>query len=159
MSLFHSIKDLGLTVEEVDKLTGTVLGRQKSATFRTADVVGLDTLVLVSNGVKDNCPDDEENKLFALPDFISKMVDNKWLGSKTGQGFYKKTKDENGKTQILSLDLETLEYKAQKRVKFPTLDMAKPIDDLEKRTRSEEHTSELQSRPHLVCRLLLEKKN
>src|SRR5690554_7875068 len=62
------------------------------------------------------------------------MVDNKWLGSKTGQGFYKKTKDENGKTQILSLDLETLEYKAQKRVKFPTLDMAKPIDDLEKRT-------------------------
>lgn len=134
MSLFNSVKDLGLTVEEIDKLTGTVLGRQKSATFRTADVVGLDTLVLVSNGVKDNCPDDEENKLFELPDFISKMVENKWLGSKTGQGFYKKTKDENGKTEILSLDLETLEYKSQKRVSFPTLDMAKPIDDLEKRT-------------------------
>jgi len=134
MSLFHSIKDLGLTVEEVDRLTGTVLGRQKSATFRTADVVGLDTLVLVANGVKDNCPDDEENKLFELPDFIGKMVENKWLGSKTDQGFYKKTKDENGKTEILSLDLETLEYKSQKRVSFPTLDMAKPIDDLEKRT-------------------------
>ncbi|PWH85132.1 3-hydroxyacyl-CoA dehydrogenase/enoyl-CoA hydratase family protein [Brumimicrobium oceani] len=134
MSLFHSVKELGLTVEEIDKLTGTVLGRQKSATFRTADVVGLDTLVLVANGVKDNCPDDEENKLFELPEFISKMVDSKWLGSKTGQGFYKKTKDENGKTEILSLDLETLEYKSQKRVKFPTLDMAKPIDDLEKRT-------------------------
>lgn len=134
MSLFHSIKDLGLTVEEIDRLTGTVLGRQKSATFRTADVVGLDTLVLVSNGVKDNCPDDEENKLFELPDFIGKMVENKWLGSKTGQGFYKKSKDENGKTEILSLDLETLEYKSQKRVSFPTLDMAKPIDDLEKRT-------------------------
>ncbi|WP_107038492.1 3-hydroxyacyl-CoA dehydrogenase/enoyl-CoA hydratase family protein [Brumimicrobium mesophilum] len=134
MSLFHSVKELGLTVEEIDKLTGTVLGRQKSATFRTADVVGLDTLVLVSNGVKDNCPDDEESELFGLPDFISKMVENKWLGSKTGQGFYKKTKDENGKTEILSLDLETLEYKSQKRVKFPTLDMAKPIDDLEKRT-------------------------
>jgi 3-hydroxyacyl-CoA dehydrogenase len=134
MSLFNSVKDLGLTVEEIDKLTGTVLGRQKSATFRTADVVGLDTLVLVSNGVKDNCPNDEENKLFELPDFISKMVENKWLGSKTGQGFYKKTKDENGKTEILSLDLETLEYKSQKRVSFPTLDMAKPIDDLEKRT-------------------------
>src|SRR5690554_6128396 len=133
MSLFHSIKDLGLTVEEVDKLTGTVLGRQKSATFRTADVVGLDTLVLVSNGEKDNCPDDEENKLFALPDFIGKMVDNKWLGSKTGQGFYKKTKDENGKTQILSLDLDTLEYKAQKRVKFLTLYMTKPNDYLVKR--------------------------
>src|SRR5690554_1009085 len=134
MSLFHSIKDLGLTVEEVERLTGTVLGRQKSATFRTADVVGLDTLVLVANGVKDNCPDDEENKLFELPDFIGKMVENKWLGSKTDQGFYKKTKDENGKTEILSLDLETLEYKSQKRVSFPTLDIAKPIDELEKRT-------------------------
>ncbi|RFC55570.1 3-hydroxyacyl-CoA dehydrogenase/enoyl-CoA hydratase family protein [Brumimicrobium aurantiacum] len=134
MSLFHSVKDLGLTVEEIDKLTGTVLGRQKSATFRTADVVGLDTLVLVANGVKDNCPDDEENKVFELPDFISKMVDNKWLGSKTGQGFYKKTKDENGKKTILSLDLDTMEYTPQKRVKFPTLDMAKPVDDLAKRT-------------------------
>ncbi|PKR79668.1 3-hydroxyacyl-CoA dehydrogenase [Brumimicrobium salinarum] len=134
MSLFHSIKELDLTVEEVDKLTGTVLGRQKSATFRTADVVGLDTLVLVANGVKDNCPKDEENNLFELPDFISKMVDNKWLGSKSGQGFYKKTKDENGKRKILSLDLNTLEYTDQKKVKFPTLDMAKPIDDLEKRT-------------------------
>ena len=100
MSLFHSVKELGLTVEEIDKLTGTVLGRQKSATFRTADVVGLDTLVLVSNGVKDNCPDDEENELFGLPDFISKMVENKWLGSKTGQGFYKKTKDENGRAMV-----------------------------------------------------------
>src|SRR5690554_3676440 len=127
MSLFNSINELDLTVEEVDKLTGTVLGRAKSATFRTADVVGLDTLVLVANGVKDNCPDDEENAIFKMPD-------NKWLGSKTKQGFYKKIKGEDGKSVILSLDLKTLEYKEQKRVKFATLDMVKPIDDLTKRT-------------------------
>src|SRR5690554_4259309 len=86
MSLFNSINELDLTVEEVDKLTGTVLGRAKSATFRTADVVGLDTLVLVANGVKDNCPDDEENAIFKMPDYIGKMLDNKWLGSKTKIG-------------------------------------------------------------------------
>ncbi len=134
-SLFHNIKELGLTIEEVDKLTGKILGRAKSATFRTADVVGLDTLVLVANGVHDNCPDDEENDLFELPDFINKMVENKWLGSKSGQGFYKKTKDENGKRKILSLDLDTLEYRDKKKVKFATFDMAKPIDDLAKRTK------------------------
>ncbi|HLW39800.1 MAG TPA: 3-hydroxyacyl-CoA dehydrogenase/enoyl-CoA hydratase family protein [Brumimicrobium sp.] len=134
MSLFNSINELDLTVEEVDKLTGTVLGRAKSATFRTADVVGLDTLVLVANGVKDNCPEDEENALFTMPDYIGKMLENKWLGSKTNQGFYKKTKGKDGKSEILSLDLKTLEYKEQKRVKFPTLDMVKPIDDLTKRT-------------------------
>lgn len=134
MSLFNSINELDLTVEEVDKLTGTVLGRAKSATFRTADVVGLDTLVLVANGVKDNCPDDEENAIFKMPDYIGKMLDNKWLGSKTKQGFYKKIKGEDGKSVILSLDLKTLEYKEQKRVKFATLDMVKPIDDLTKRT-------------------------
>ena len=134
MSLFHSIKDLGLTIEEVDQLTGKVLGRAKSATFRTADVVGLDTLVHVANGLNENCSDDEEHDLFTLPNFVQKMVDNKWLGSKSGQGFYKKTRDEDGKRKILSLDLDTLEYRDKKRVSFPTLDMAKPIDDLEKRT-------------------------
>lgn len=133
-SLFHTIQSLGLTVEEVDKLTGTILGRAKSATFRTADVVGLDTLVLVANGLNQNCPNDEEHDLFKLPDFISKMVENKWLGSKSGQGFYKKIKDENGKKKILSLNIDTLEYGDQKKVKFPTLDMAKPVEDLAKRT-------------------------
>ena len=97
MALFHSVKELGLTVDEVDKLTGPVLGRPKSATFRTADVVGLDTLVLVANGLKENTPNDEANALFTLPDYVGKMIENKWLGSKTKQGFYKKVKDENGK--------------------------------------------------------------
>lgn len=84
-SLFHQVKELGLTIEEVDKLTGPVIGRPKSATFRTVDVVGLDTLVHVANGLYENCPNDEAHELFKLPDFIKTMMDNKWLGSKTGQ--------------------------------------------------------------------------
>lgn len=135
MSLFHAVKDMGLTVDQVDKLTGPVMGRPKSATFRTCDVVGLDTLVHVANGLKANCPDDEEKHLFELPEYISKMVENNWLGSKSGQGFYKKVKDENGASQILSLDLDTLEYTPTERVSFPTLEMTKPIDDLRQRTK------------------------
>lgn len=135
MSLFHSIKEMDLTIEEVDKLTGPVLGRPKSATFRTADVVGLDTLVHVANGLKENCPNDEENSYFELPDYVAKMVENNWIGSKAGQGFYKKTKTAEGKREILSLDLNTLEYREKARVSFPTLDMAKPIDDLKQRTK------------------------
>ncbi len=135
MSLFHSVKELGLTVEEIDKLTGPVMGRPKSATFRTCDVVGMDTLALVAQGVKDNCPNDEESALFELPDFITKMLENKWLGSKTGQGFYKKVKNEDGKSEILVLDLNTMEYRSQEKVKFPTLEMAKPIEDLKQRTK------------------------
>ena len=133
MALFHSVKELGLTVDEVDKLTGPVLGRPKSATFRTADVVGLDTLVLVANGLKENTPNDEANDLFTLPEYVGKMIENKWLGSKTKQGFYKKVKDENGKSQILSLNLSTLEYEPKQRVKFPTLELTKPITDLSQR--------------------------
>jgi 3-hydroxyacyl-CoA dehydrogenase len=135
MALFHAVKEMGFSVSEVDKLSGPILGRPKSATFRTCDVVGLDTLVHVANGLKQNCPDDEEKELFELPDYISKMVDNNWLGSKSGQGFYKKEKDENGKKTILALDLETLEYKKPDKVKFPTLEMAKPIEDLRQRTK------------------------
>jgi 3-hydroxyacyl-CoA dehydrogenase len=135
MALFHLINDMGLSVEEVDKLSGPVLGRPKSATFRTGDVVGLDTLVHVANGVKDSCPKDEENALFELPGYISTMVDNKWLGSKSGQGFYKKVKAADGSSEIQVLDLKTLEYRSQNKVKFPTLDMAKSIDDLNQRTK------------------------
>jgi 3-hydroxyacyl-CoA dehydrogenase len=114
---------MGLTIEEVDKLTGPVIGRPKSATFRTVDVVGLDTLVHVANGIYENCPNDEQHELFKLPDFVNKMMKNKWLGSKTNQGFYKK----EGK-DILSLDLDTLEYRAAKRASFTTLELTKTID-------------------------------
>jgi 3-hydroxyacyl-CoA dehydrogenase len=122
-SLFHQVKQMDLTVEEVDKLTGPVIGRPKSATFRTVDVVGLDTLVHVANGIYENCPDDEAHELFKLPDFINKMVENKWFGSKTGQGFYKK----EGK-EIRTLDLNTLEYRDRKSARFATLELTKTVD-------------------------------
>jgi 3-hydroxyacyl-CoA dehydrogenase len=122
-SLFHQVKEMGLTVEEVDKLTGPVIGRPKSATFRTVDVVGLDTLVHVANGIYENCPTDEAHELFKLPEFVSKMMENKWLGSKTGQGFYKK----EGK-EILTLDLNTLEYRPNKKASFATLELTKTIE-------------------------------
>ncbi|NEN24511.1 3-hydroxyacyl-CoA dehydrogenase [Cryomorpha ignava] len=133
MEIFHLVKELGLSVEDIDKLTGPVIGHAKSATFRTADVVGLDTLVHVANGVKDNCKDDERNAVFAIPDYVQKMVDNKWLGSKSDQGFYKKVKGEGGKSDILSLNLETLEYGEQKKTTFPTLEMTKAESNLAKR--------------------------
>lgn len=128
-SLFHQVKEMGLTVTEVDKLTGPVIGRPKSATFRTVDVVGLDTLVHVANGIYDNCKEDEAHDLFKLPNFIEKMVENKWLGSKTGQGFYKKVKNEDGSSEILELNLDTLEYQKTKKAKFDTLEKTKTIDN------------------------------
>ncbi len=130
MDIAHLVPQLGLTVEEVDKLTGPVIGHPKSATFRTSDVVGLDTMVHVADGVYDNCPNDENRELFKLPDYVQKMNENKWLGDKTGQGFYKKIKDENGKSQILALDLNTFEYKPSQKVKFATLEATKMIADL-----------------------------
>ncbi|MDX1543068.1 MAG: 3-hydroxyacyl-CoA dehydrogenase NAD-binding domain-containing protein [Christiangramia sp.] len=133
MSLFHMVKDMGMTIEEVDKLTGPVIGRQKSATFRTVDVVGLDTLVHVANGLYENVPQDEQHDLFALPDFIDTMMENEWYGSKTGQGFYKKIKKEDGSSEIKSLDLDPMEYRDQKSASFATLEQTKSIDNVEDR--------------------------
>ncbi|HXU28492.1 MAG TPA: 3-hydroxyacyl-CoA dehydrogenase/enoyl-CoA hydratase family protein, partial [Bacteroidia bacterium] len=135
MALLHLVEKMGLTVEEVDKLTGPVLGRPKSATFRTGDVVGLDTLVHVANGLVQNCPNDEAKDLFVLPGYLKKMVENKWLGDKTGQGFYKKVKGADGKSEIQALDLKTLEYKPSQKVKFATLELTKPIDNLKERVK------------------------
>jgi len=133
MALFHLVEEMGLTVDEVDKLTGPVIGRPKSATFRTCDVVGLDTLVHVANGLKAAAPKDEKNNTFLVPDYVSKMVENGWLGSKSKQGFYKKVKGDDGKSQILSLNLKSLEYEPKQKVKFATLEMTKPVDDILKR--------------------------
>ncbi len=134
MSLFHIVDRMGLTVAEVDKLTGPVLGRPKSATFRTCDVVGLDTLVHVANGVRENCPEDEEKEEFALTDYVSGLIDRQWLGAKSGQGFYKKVKN-NGKKEILSLNLKTMEYEPGEKVSFAALTQAKAIEDLTERTK------------------------
>ncbi|MET0571585.1 MAG: 3-hydroxyacyl-CoA dehydrogenase NAD-binding domain-containing protein [Pedobacter agri] len=133
MALLHLVEKLDLTVEEVDKFTGPALGRPKSATFRTSDVVGLDTMIKVAKGLYDNCPDDKAHELFKLPEYVQKMEENKWLGDKTKQGFYKKTKTADGKTEILALDLKTLEYKPQQKVKSATLEMTKPVENLRER--------------------------
>ncbi len=133
MAVFKAMQQLGLNVDEVDTLTGPVLGRPKSATFRTGDVVGLDTLVHVAKDLPANVTDDEAIEIFKLPPFLEKMVENKWLGDKTGQGFYKKIKDEKGKSDILTLNLETMEYGPKVKTKFATIDAAKPVDDLTQR--------------------------
>lgn len=130
MSLFHTVAEMDLTVEEVDKLTGPVIGRPKSATFRTVDVVGLDTLVHVANGIYENCKQDERLELFKLPDFILQMVENKWFGSKTKQGFYKKERAKDGSSEILSLNLNKMDYRSAKKTKFSTLELTKSIDNV-----------------------------
>ncbi|MDO5105147.1 3-hydroxyacyl-CoA dehydrogenase NAD-binding domain-containing protein [Capnocytophaga sp.] len=130
MHIFHTMKSLGLSVSQVDKLTGIVIGRPKSATFRTADLVGLDTLVHVANGLAQNCPNDEAKNTFILPDFIQKMMENQYLGEKTKQGFYKKTASDDGKSEILELNLDTMEYETPKKVSFPTLEITKSIENV-----------------------------
>ncbi|MGB0368953.1 MAG: 3-hydroxyacyl-CoA dehydrogenase family protein, partial [Flavobacteriales bacterium] len=131
-ALFHLVEEMDLTVTEVDKMTGPILGRAKSATFRTCDVVGLDTLVLVAGGLKANCPDDEARATFEMPSYIAKMTENGWLGSKSGQGFFKKDKVD-GKKVIKELNLKTMEYQVPEKVNFPTLKAAKAEDNLRAR--------------------------
>lgn len=127
-------EEMGLTVEEVDKLTSTVVGRPKSGTFRLSDVVGLDTTVNVCNNLKAVLKNDESVSAFELPPVMAKLMENKWLGDKTGQGFYKKVKDEKGKSVILGLDLKTMEYRQPEgKAKFATLEGTKGVDDLGKR--------------------------
>jgi 3-hydroxyacyl-CoA dehydrogenase len=128
LDAMQTMQKLGLTVEETDKLTGPVIGHAKSATLRTSDVVGLDTTINVANGLAQGLPNDEAKDVFVLPDFVKKMGENKWLGDKTGQGFYKKVKGEGGKSEIHALDLNTLEYKPSQKVKFATLELTKTID-------------------------------
>jgi len=133
MLVFSLMRKLGLNIDEVDFLTGPLIGHPKSATFRTADIVGIDTLVNVAKGLYANCPTDESRELYAVPDWLGKMVASKWLGDKTGQGFFKKTRSASGEKEILTLDLDTWEYKTRTKTKFPTIEAAKPIDDLRSR--------------------------
>ena len=139
MSLFGLVDKLGLTIDEVDALTGPIIGRPKSATFRTADVVGIDTLVKVARGVYDNCPADEARDVFNIPSWLNKLVENNWLGDKTGQGFFKKIKipitagspeERKSDKEIQVLDLQKFEYVPRVKAKFATVEAAKPIDDL-----------------------------
>lgn len=133
MAIMNVKEKLKLSIDEIDALTGPIIGRPKSATFRTADVVGIDTLVKVAKGVADNCPDDEARDQFTIPAWLDKMVANNWLGDKTGQGFFKKTKGAAGEKEILTLNLDTMEYGPRVKPKFATVEAAKPIDDLYQR--------------------------
>ncbi len=133
--IYQLTTDIGLRIETVDKLTGPAIGRPKTGTFRLGDLVGHDTAAKVIQGIKDNCPDDEQAGAFTIPKYLQFLLDNNFLGNKTGQGFYKKTKekDDKGRTVILSLNLDTLEYEPQERADLPSLKLAKQIDDLPKR--------------------------
>ena len=136
MAIMNTMEKLQLSIDEIDALTGPIIGRPKSATFRTADVVGIDTLVKVAKGVAENCPDDEAKAMFAIPAWLEKMLTNNWLGDKTGQGFFKKTKGTGGEKEILTLNLQTLEYGPRAKAKFATLEAAKPIEDLKTRLKA-----------------------
>ncbi len=135
MAIFHLMEKIGLNIDEVDALTGPIIGRPKSATFRTADVVGIDTLVKVAKGVADNCPGDEAKEAFNIPNWLGKIVENNWLGDKSGQGFFKKIKG-GAEKEIHVLNLQTLEYGPRVKPKFATIETAKPIDDLKQRLKA-----------------------
>lgn len=133
MAIFQLVEKLGLSVDEIDALTGPIIGRPKSATFRTADVVGIDTLLKVAKGVHDNCPQEEQKNVFQIPTWVNKIVENNWLGDKTGQGFFKKIKGAGGEKDIHTLNLQTLEYAPRQKPKFASVYAAKPVDDLKQR--------------------------
>ena len=133
MVTMQKMREMGLAVEEVDKILGPAMGRPKSAVFRTADLVGIDTLMHVAKNCYDSLVEDEERDIFAAPDYINKMVAAGMLGQKAGKGFYKKGKDEKGGRVILSLDLDTHEYVTQKKVRFRSIGAARKIEDVAKR--------------------------
>lgn len=133
MEVLNVMNELDLNIDEVDKLTGPVIGRPKSATFRTADVVGLDTLIKVANNLYGGLTSDEARDMFKLQAYITNMDEKKWYGDKTGQGFYKKMRGAGGKSEIHTLNLKTMEYAPQAKVKFATLEQTKTIDNLKER--------------------------
>lgn len=133
MSAMHTIEDMGLSVGEVDRMTGPLIGRAKSATFRTMDVVGLDTTVNVANNLYAGLPNDESKEAFKLPNIVKEVHEKGWFGDKSGQGYFKKTKDKNGKKEILELDLKTFEYGPRTRANFKALEAVKEEEDLKKR--------------------------
>lgn len=136
--IFQLTHELGLGIDTADALTGPAIGRPKTGTFRLADLVGMDTAVHVINGMKQNCPDDEQISKMSVPKFLSFLVENKFFGNKSGQGFYKKTgeKDAKGRPVILALNLETLEYAPSQKEKLPILDTLKQIEELPRRIKA-----------------------
>ena len=139
LSMLYTIKamvDDNYTIEEVDLITGTATGKPKSATFRTADLVGLDTIVHVARNLYDAVPKDEMREIFTILPFIETMMKNKWLGDKTKQGFYKKTKGASGEKEVLTLDYTTMEYRQKQKAKFPSIDIGKNIENVSERIKA-----------------------
>src|SRR5215813_11107965 len=132
----RTMLDDGYSFEEVDKITGPAAGRPKTATFRTFDLVGLDVFAHVVKNLHENLPDDPERETFIMPEFVTKMIERGLLGNKTKAGFYQKQKGEGDKREIWTLDAATLEYRPSEKVKLPTLDMAKNIEDLPERIKT-----------------------
>lgn len=128
--------DGGYSIEEVDAMTGPVVGRPKSASFRTTDLVGLDTALYVAENLYPAVPDDERRDVLVPPDFMREMVKRGWTGNKAGQGFYKKRRGEGGKTEYAVLDYNTMEYQPAQKVRFPSIDAAKAVEDTAERIRT-----------------------
>ena len=133
VATIHEMLRMGFRPTEVDQMTGKAIGHASSATFRTSDLVGLDVLAHVNNNLYPVIPNDEDRDAFILPEVINRMLEKKHLGDKTKGGFYKKSRDEEGKRIILELDLETFEYRLQEKTKFPSLEAAKQVGNQEKR--------------------------
>jgi 3-hydroxyacyl-CoA dehydrogenase len=136
MVTLRTLEEDGYTIEEVDKMTGPALGRPKSATFRTFDIVGLDVLAHVARNLYEAVPEDEEREVYKLPAFVEQMVGRSILGDKTKGGFYQKRKGEGGARDIWTLDVASLEYRPQQKAKLPALDAAKNIEDTRARVKS-----------------------
>ncbi len=136
--IFQLTHELGLSIDTVDALTGPAIGRPKTGTFRLADLVGMDTAVHVINGMRENCPNDEQIGAFEIPKYLKFLTDNKFYGNKSGKGFYHKTaeKDGKGRPVVHALNLETLEYGISQKEKLPVLDTLKQIDELPQRIRA-----------------------
>jgi 3-hydroxyacyl-CoA dehydrogenase len=132
----HAMIEDGYSIEEVDKITGPAVGRPKTATFRTFDLVGLDVLAHVVRNLGENLPDDPERAMFALPEFAGKMIERGLLGNKTKAGFYQRRQGEGGKREIWTLNTATLEYQPAQKVKIPSLEVAKNIEDTAERIRT-----------------------
>lgn len=132
----RAMLDDGYSIEEVDKITGPAVGRPKTATFRTFDLVGLDVLAHVVKNLHENLPEDPERAMFAMPEFVTKMIERGLLGNKTKAGFYRRQESEDDKREIWTLDTATLDYRPAQKVKIPSLEMAKNIEDIAERIKT-----------------------
>jgi 3-hydroxyacyl-CoA dehydrogenase len=126
---------LGMTIEEVDACTGPAVGWPKSATFRTADIVGIDVLAHVVKNIYETAINDESRESYKVPGLVEQMLERKWLGDKTGQGFYKRLKG-SGEKEILTLDVQTMDYRPREKAKFASIDAGKTIENTRERLRA-----------------------